>query len=114
MQDLNVNSMAELLDLRDPDFPQVIVAGWMKSKNFEPMGAAWVKCDTTPSVGQMAVSYGACLAAILKRIQELSDSEPDIADSIWAVVDMIAPNLEVVAKVKNEMASPAALAGASA
>lgn len=96
-------NFTEILSKRRQDFPQAIVAGWMTPQGM-PVGAAATACHRHPTQGEMAVAWAACLAACLKRIDEMCEEEPGLRDSIMNIVQMTVGRLEVVARLKNDLA----------
>lgn len=103
---------SEVLSQRRCDAPQVIVAGWFLATG-EPVGGACVACDETPTEGETLVAHAAALAACIKRINDVFADDPKKLKASWKLVEMIVGDLSNARWIKNDLASPRALAGAA-
>lgn len=110
MQFFECSNFNELLAKRRKDAPQAIVAGWFLP-NGKPIGANATVADKTPTEGEMAVAWACCLAACFKKLDELLSDNPERRDQLMQLVFAMTDGLEVVAKFKSGLVSPAATAG---
>lgn len=116
MRTIECNKFSELLEQRRKDFPQVIVAGWMLPVGMLPVGmpvaAVTVACDVHPKTGELAVATAACLAAALKKIDQLCADNPTMRETIMGLVVSLVGDLEVVKRFQNDLLGPGVLASA--
>lgn len=99
-----VESFSDLLEQTRPDFPTVIVAGWMRQDG-EICGANVVKTNVVPSCGQMAVGLAACMAALFEQIERLIDEHPESRESIEMMIDQLCGKFEFIRFIRNDLST---------
>jgi hypothetical protein len=95
-------SFSELLARRRMDFPQAIAAGWMLPDG-QPVAACAVACERQPTAGELAVAWAGCVAAALRKIDELCAEHPaEYREQLMGLVMQMVGDLEVVKRMKSE------------
>lgn len=105
MLELNeCKSFSEMLEKKAPDFPQVIVAGWMLPTG-RPVGISANRADSAEeaTVGKTAAAYAACLSAVLIRIGQLAESNPGVEDHIIQIVKYVVDGMSVAGRLRNDL-----------
>lgn len=103
-------SFVEILERKHEDFPQIITAGWMLPSGIlvgATCNVAQGASDAT--VGKTAAAYAACLAAVLKRLQQLAETNPGVEDAIIHVVEHIVQGMTVAKRLRNSLVTKEAL-----
>lgn len=106
MEHVNASNISELLAQSDGQRPQAIVGGW-----FLPDGrlvsTAFTACEKVPTHGEHLVAWAACLAACLKKIDEMVADSPEQREQLLHLVEMTVGDLELVKRLTNDHAAKA-------